>query len=190
MSMEQFADRSGFEDNECTSGECDETDPHQRALASLRAVVPVIMHRTGRRYARMRSTLGLLVIALLLASGPAAAATPIHVCGKVTAYFISDLASGGRIELDGKNHPIASSASFPRTRPLPAVQVGTSVCVDGTVDDSGRLLDFTVTAAASPNAATPSSLPSTASADGQIDLCGTLQALSPARDGQPAASSS
>ncbi len=101
----------------------------------------------------MRITLGLLVIALLLASGPAAAATPIHVCGKVTAYFVSDIASGGLIELDGKNYPIASSASFPRTRPLPAVQVGTSVCVDGTVDDSGRLLDFTVTAAASPSAA-------------------------------------
>ena len=112
----------------------------------------------------MRSTLGLLVIALLMASGPAAAATPIHVCGKVTAYFVSDIPSGGRIELDGKNYPIASSASFQRTRPLPTVQVGTSVCVDGMVDDSGRLLDFSVTAAASPSAATPSTLPSTTSA--------------------------
>ena len=53
----------------------------------------------------------LALIALLALGMGADAATPIRVCGKVTDYFVSDIASGGRIEIDGKNYPIASSAS-------------------------------------------------------------------------------
>lgn len=98
---------------------------------------------------------GLTVILLVLV-GPlgmsmhADAATPLHVCGIVTDYFVSDIPSGGRIEIDGKNYPIASSASYRRTLPLPDVKIGTDICLDGTVNEAGDLLDFTITLRTNP----------------------------------------
>lgn len=111
----------------------------------------------------MKTPLALVAIAVLsLGLGSHAdAQTPLRVCGVVTAYFVSDIPAGGRIELDGTNYPIASSASFQRTTPLPAVTVGSRVCVEGTRSSDGRLLDFTVTPVAVPSASTPGQLPST-----------------------------
>ncbi len=101
-------------------------------------------------------------IAILLALlGPlgmsvhADAATPIHVCGIVTEYFVSDIPSGGLIEIDGKNYPIASSASYRRTLPLPDVKVGADICLDGTVNEAGDLLDFTITPRGNPSPSLP-----------------------------------
>lgn len=115
--------------------------------------------RDHKRAARL---LVLLTLLLLATAQAADAATPIHVCGIVTEYFVSDIPSGGLIEIDGKQYPIASSASYPRAAPLPDVAVGSRICLDGTIDESGRLLDFTISPlssaspAASPSAATPS----------------------------------
>jgi len=92
----------------------------------------------------------------VLGVAAAGAAGPFHVCGTVTEYFVTDIPSGGLIAIDGKNYPIASSASYTRKQPLPDVQKGANVCVDGTTNDSGQLLDFTVTPIASQNSASAS----------------------------------
>jgi hypothetical protein len=107
-------------------------------------------------------TLGRLIAAAMVGffsihahMASAEAAAPIHVCGTVTDYFVSDIASGGRIEIDGKNYPIASSASNTRTKPLPMVDVGSAICLDGTLDDQGTLLDFAVVPRTSGSASPP-----------------------------------
>ncbi len=104
-----------------------------------------------------------VLLLTILPIGSAQAAGTIHVCGVVTEYFVSDIASGGRITIAGTSYRIASSASFQRTRPLPDITVGSNVCIDGTTNDAGDLLDFT--ASFNSPSSTPSNrpLPSTAS---------------------------
>lgn len=95
-----------------------------------------------------RRIMAVLILAagmLALVGHPADADSPVHICGTVTEYFVSDIPSGGFIEIDGKGYPIASSASYSRRQPLPDVRVGSDVCLDGTANDTGALLDFVVT---------------------------------------------
>jgi hypothetical protein len=142
----------------------DETTPtltflnYRRFWLTL-AVVAVLVLSAAVLFAGVRSQSLSPAVGTLITPPPSASASAaIHVCGKVTAYFVSDIPSGGLIEIDGRNYAIASSASLrpgQRTLPLPSAQVGSDVCLDGTTSDSGALLDFTVTPRTSQSSAAP-----------------------------------
>ncbi len=126
---------------------------------TLAVVAVLVLLGVAVLFAGVRSQSVSPAVGTLITPTPSASsAAAIHVCGKVTAYFVSDIPSGGLIEIDGHNYPIASSASLrpgQRTLPLPSVQVGSDVCLDGTTSDSGALLDFTVTPRTSQSSAAP-----------------------------------
>lgn len=144
--------------------------------------------------------IGLVIFVwLMLALAQPASAATINLCGSLEALQRPNppqVEGPGSVTISGKTYLLSSALSNNNTNTIsPAATVGSSVCLSGEL--VAGTADLVINYVLSVQTAPASGLPSTAtsfalapgagSADGQIDLCGTLQALSPAREGQPAA---